>query len=735
MTRRPTSDLASQAGSKISAVHRDFCFQSYRRQGEEFKFDRPNVLSRIDLVGKLLLSDLASTANFTFMERSDFKTKTALPTFQVGTSLGVTWILLISLVIVGQDWEPFRRMIAWQRFHPSWLDQAILAVVLWARALWLLFPTALLVSPALRRRSRFVEPLAILLASLTIGWLWIDRRLRASTGRGAVDFLPFVFDPSTWEYGGRQTTVVQDIIGLGLASFVFVGCSWGVLRVVERRGTPSINRLVNRSALVAMVVVMLGWAPFARQARLPEVRDSLLAILSPPPPMFGVRFPIQGDWLKNRAEINRRLQPIAERILTAPLDGISGPTPWSSRPLPDVLIVFVESFRHDILTPTDMPKLTSWSEQGARGDRHYAGSNCSHLGMFALLFGLHPIHYDRALNELVEPDLLRTFKNLGYETAFFGSADFSHFKRMEEFVRPGVFDHFVTDAVGRWPERDRRTLNHVSAWLSRERSGERSGDARVTAAAHKPRLAIAFLMSTHFGFDYPPEWEIHRPVAERFEIFSVDHKSQCEGLLNRYRNAALFIDDELARLFARLDHSNLVSVVTGDHGESIGEDGAVGHWSRLSEIQTRVPLIMVGPTIPAGFRIPTASTHMDLLPTLRSFLGGPARGATESMVGRGRDLLARDPRSEDRALLFQRCEGHSADQMLLIDGPTRLKLRVRPDPPLLEVVGFVDALDRPLAGRTVDLEVVDDWVTALSRRLGVGSTTPVAAATAWDGRK
>ena len=38
---------------------------------------------------------------------------------------------------------------------------------------------------------------------------------------------------------------------------------------------------------------------------------------------------------------------------------------------------------------------------------------------------------------------------------------------------------------------------------------------------------------------------------------------------------------------------NLV-VITGDHGESMGEDGVFRHTTRMSEIQMRVPCVIVG---------------------------------------------------------------------------------------------------------------------------------------------
>lgn len=62
-------------------------------------------------------------------------------------------------------------------------------------------------------------------------------------------------------------------------------------------------------------------------------------------------------------------------------------------------------------------------------------------------------------------------------------------------------------------------------------------------------------------------------------------------------------------------------VVTGDHGERFFEHGGIGHGGRLDEAVLRVPLILHGPGLPAGRRIPDLVRSIDLYPTLAALAG------------------------------------------------------------------------------------------------------------------
>ena len=125
-----------------------------------------------------------------------------------------------------------------------------------------------------------------------------------------------------------------------------------------------------------------------------------------------------------------------------------------------------------------------------------------------------------------------------------------------------------------------------------------------------------------------------------------------------YDREIRFADDELRRFFAALEAEGRLAhtlvVVTSDHGEEFLEHGYLGHGATLPDEVLRVPLLLVGPGIPAGRRVGTPVGHLDLLPTLLELLGAPplpgARGASYAALARGG---AEDPARSPRPLFAE----------------------------------------------------------------------------------
>ena len=94
--------------------------------------------------------------------------------------------------------------------------------------------------------------------------------------------------------------------------------------------------------------------------------------------------------------------------------------------------------------------------------------------------------------------------------------------------------------------------------------------------------------------------------------------------IDRYDTEIAYADEQLARLFARLD-PNAIVAVTADHGDEFGEHGIRFHARSLYNQVIRVPLIVRAP----GGRARTVDTPVsiiDLMPTLLDLAGvnGPA---------------------------------------------------------------------------------------------------------------
>jgi phosphoglycerol transferase MdoB-like AlkP superfamily enzyme len=236
-------------------------------------------------------------------------------------------------------------------------------------------------------------------------------------------------------------------------------------------------------------------------------------------------------------------------------------------------------------------------------------------------------------------------------------------------------------------------------------------------------------MATHFPYPYPPAFERFGPVSHEDDLPNWDQLFRApldrEKLWNRYRNAALSLEAQLVDFVAALDPARNVIAVTGDHGESFGDDGALVHGSRASDAQTRVPLLIVGPGIEPRTTVGPTS-HMDVLPTLLH----AATGVADPVQGvDGRDLLAASPPREDVFVAPYKLT--QPYDLLWIRGDRRLLFRVRTDRPLLDAFAFVDDSGFPLLAP--DPSVLEDAArlgTAIHSgvaRLGGDEAAPVGA--------
>src|SRR5262249_51211008 len=130
----------------------------------------------------------------------------------------------------------------------------------------------------------------------------------------------------------------------------------------------------------------------ARGRRLP-----LLATAVTPGPM---KFEQARDRLDR--EFTAALRKLWPAVMEAPPPADERVRVETSDP-PNVLVLVLESLRHTAVNPESMPRLHRWAQGGLRFQRHYAGSNRSEYGIFALLHARHPVTYDATLDAGILP--------------------------------------------------------------------------------------------------------------------------------------------------------------------------------------------------------------------------------------------------------------------------------------------------------------------------------------------
>jgi len=106
------------------------------------------------------------------------------------------------------------------------------------------------------------------------------------------------------------------------------------------------------------------------------------------------------------------------------------------------------------------------------------------------------------------------------------------------------------------------------------------------------------------------------------------------SLKGRYLQEVAYTDRHLGRLLDEIERRGFLedSIVAlfGDHGETLGERGVVGHAVWLYDEAVRVPLIIHAPSVPPR-SVTAGVSHLDLFPTFLDLLGlrsSPPRDGT-----------------------------------------------------------------------------------------------------------
>jgi choline-sulfatase len=325
------------------------------------------------------------------------------------------------------------------------------------------------------------------------------------------------------------------------------------------------------------------------------------------------------------------------------LAGCAAREPGPAATLPQhVLIVTIDTLRADRLgcygnREVATPNLDRLAREGVMAPDANVPTPITRPSHTSIFTGLYPAQHgirdniSRALAPDV-PTLAEAFKAAGFETAGFVSSIV--LSRQSGLGRG--FDTF-SDQFDLGPDAhdEARFLDIL----------EKRGDVAVADAiawleqrARARTFAWVHLYDPHAPYD-PPE-----PYASRYADRPYDGEvAWSDELVGR-------LDTALARLGIR---DRTLVVVTADHGEALGEHGELVHGFFLYEATLRVPLLMRGPGIRPGTRIPVVARSVDLFPTILELSGVPAPNSSLAIAGRSLASAARGgTRALDEAAAF-----------------------------------------------------------------------------------
>jgi membrane-anchored protein YejM (alkaline phosphatase superfamily) len=164
----------------------------------------------------------------------------------------------------------------------------------------------------------------------------------------------------------------------------------------------------------------------------------------------------------------------------------------------------------------------------------------------------------------------------------------------------------------------------------------------------QPWFKFVFITSSHFNYHYPKSFEKFKPIASNTETFLLNKNIDSTPLINKYKNSLLYSDSLVGKLLLNIDLNNTIVIITADHAEEFNENkvGLWGHGSNYTIYQTQVPFILYIPNIKPK-QIDVRTSHIDLLPTILSYLGVKNRLKDYS---NGLNLLEKLPKN--RNLVF-----------------------------------------------------------------------------------
>lgn len=301
------------------------------------------------------------------------------------------------------------------------------------------------------------------------------------------------------------------------------------------------------------------------------------------------------------------------------VNGTNSSAAGSARDM-NVVVIFQESTYNKFLSLFDgtndtEPLLSKYKDRMELFPNFYSSFASSINARFASFTGLYPVVDYNAFTSHHVPvkSLFEVLHDNGYSNSLFysssfdytGFGDFLRGRDIEEMYDADTMPGKPVAAVA-WGLREDETLVAITNQIKRY-------------AATKQKFCLTYVPAApHSPFD---------GVPDRFKHY-VQAKASFGDVTPSYLNELLFMDSIVTSIVDQLKDSGLLDktliVITGDHGEMLGENGGpVGHgWAFTPELGN-VPLFILNPSRP-GYRVNnTLGSQVDMLPTLLDLLGIP----------------------------------------------------------------------------------------------------------------
>ena len=270
-------------------------------------------------------------------------------------------------------------------------------------------------------------------------------------------------------------------------------------------------------------------------------------------------------------------------------------------PAPSILLVTLDTTRADAIGP-DTPAVNALAARGRRFRQAYATTPQTLPSHTSMMTGLYPaghmVHENGRYVSDRTPLLAERLREHGYRTAAFISA----FALARRFGLARGFELYDDDFGA---ERVERTAEETTD--------------RVLQFLKSPAEAPLFLWVHYYDPHYP-----YTPPAPFFEKYAS----------RPYQGEVAAMDRELGRLtaaFLEQAKGPAAIVISGDHGEGLGDHGEAQHGNLLYQSTMRVPLVISGPGVTPGVTDTPVSIRT-IHDTILDWAGIPSTNSLRSVV-------------------------------------------------------------------------------------------------------
>ncbi|MBS7328897.1 MAG: sulfatase-like hydrolase/transferase [Oxalobacter sp.] len=291
----------------------------------------------------------------------------------------------------------------------------------------------------------------------------------------------------------------------------------------------------------------------------------------------------------------------------------------------NIVFLFVDSLRADMLKQEVMPNAWAFSQENIRFHDHLSGGINTRHGIFTLFTGLPGSYWQKALATKTPSILVQALQQRQYAINAFTGAGLT----MPEFNRTvfiGVENLRINPRGSRVYQRDDNAVEDFMLWHSK-------------LPSDKPFFSFIFFDNVH-AYDFPEDAQhtLFKPYWEEVNNLQLNNDFDPHPYLNRYKNAVHYADINIGKVLAYLKQKNLLDktivVLSSDHGEEFNDShqNYWGHNGNFMEYQTKVPLVIHWPGKGKG-GINYRTSGLDMAPTLLPQALGCKNPTTDYAVG------------------------------------------------------------------------------------------------------